>query len=45
VILWALAAGIVVWGEWPDAVALAGIVIVTAAGVYTFHRERLRSSS
>lgn len=42
VILWALLAGVLVWGEWPDAIALLGIVIVTAAGVYTFHRERAR---
>lgn len=40
VILWALAAGIAIWGEWPDRIAMAGIVIVTGAGVYTFHRER-----
>lgn len=40
VILWALVAGILVWDEWPDELALAGIAIVTAAGVYTFHRER-----
>lgn len=40
VILWALLAGIAVWGQWPDATALAGIAIVTAAGVYAFHRER-----
>lgn len=40
VILWAIVAGIAIWGEWPDATALLGIAVVTAAGVYTFHRER-----
>jgi len=40
VILWAILAGIVVWGEWPDAPALIGTVVVVAAGLYTFMRER-----
>lgn len=40
VIVWALLAGALVWGEWPDETALLGIGIVTAAGVYTFQRER-----
>ncbi len=44
VILWALLAGVLVWGEWPDEIALVGIAIVTAAGVYTFHRERPRTA-
>lgn len=44
VIVWAILAGILVWGEWPDILALAGIAVVTAAGVYTFHRERLRTA-
>lgn len=41
VILWALVAGYLIWGELPDPVSLAGIAIVTAAGIYTFHRERI----
>jgi len=40
VILWAILAGIVLWGEWPDALALLGTAIVTLAGIYTFMRER-----
>jgi drug/metabolite transporter (DMT)-like permease len=40
-VLWAIVAGYVVWGEIPDAAAWAGISIVTAAGLYTFWRERL----
>ena len=40
VILWAILAGIVLWGEWPDAMALLGTTIVTLAGIYTFMRER-----
>jgi drug/metabolite transporter (DMT)-like permease len=40
VIIWAVLAGILVWGEWPDAPALIGTVVVVAAGLYTFMRER-----
>lgn len=40
VILWAILAGILIWGEWPDGPALVGTVIVVAAGLYTFMRER-----
>ena len=42
VILFALIAGFVVWGERPDFVALVGIVIICSAGLYTLHRERVR---
>lgn len=42
VIIFALFAGYIVWGETPDAAALLGTAIVCAAGVYTLHRERLR---
>lgn len=41
-ILWALAIGYVVWGEVPDALALAGIAVIVAAGLYILHRERVR---
>jgi drug/metabolite transporter (DMT)-like permease len=41
VILWAIAAGVLIWGEVPDAASLAGIAIVAGAGLYTFHRERV----
>ena len=40
VILWAILVGIAIWGEWPDALALLGSMIVTLAGLYTFMRER-----
>lgn len=40
VILSALLAGILVWGELPDALSQLGIVIVTLAGLYTLYRER-----
>jgi drug/metabolite transporter (DMT)-like permease len=41
-ILWALAIGYVVWGDVPNAVALVGITVIVAAGLYILHRERLR---
>jgi drug/metabolite transporter (DMT)-like permease len=43
VILWALLAGILVFGEWPDGIDLLGTGIVIAAGLYTFMRERIRA--
>jgi drug/metabolite transporter (DMT)-like permease len=43
IVLWALTSGFVVWGEVPDAAALAGTIMVIVAGLYTFWRERLRS--
>lgn len=41
-ILWALAIGWVVWGEVPDALALAGIAVIVGSGLYVLHRERVR---
>lgn len=40
VMLWAILAGILIFGEWPDTAAVLGSLIVVAAGVYTFMRER-----
>jgi drug/metabolite transporter (DMT)-like permease len=39
-ILWALAIGALFFDEWPDALALFGIVIVVAAGLFIFAREQ-----
>lgn len=41
-ILWALAIGYVVWGEVPNALAMAGIGVIVASGLYILHRERVR---
>ena len=41
-ILWALAIGYVVWGEMPNVLALAGIAVIVASGLYILHRERVR---
>lgn len=40
VIVWAIVAGLAIFGERPDPWALAGTAIVMAAGLYTFFRER-----
>lgn len=42
VILFALLSGWLFWNEIPDALQGLGIVILTGAGLYTVHRERLR---
>ncbi len=39
-ILWALVIGALFFDEWPDALALFGIVIVVAAGLFIFAREQ-----
>lgn len=41
-VLWALAIGYVVWGDVPNLLAVAGIVVIVGAGLYVLHRERMR---
>jgi len=38
-VLWAVIAGVLVWGDWPDAWMGAGMVLVVGSGLYIFHRE------
>ncbi len=38
-LLWALLLGLVVFGDWPDRLTLAGAVIVVATGTFTLLRE------
>lgn len=40
-LIWAIFFGIVIFDEWPDVWMLVGSGIIVAAGLYTFHRERL----
>jgi drug/metabolite transporter (DMT)-like permease len=40
--VWALAIGFGIWGHIPDKWSLIGIAAITSAGLYTFHRERVR---
>ena len=43
--LWAIVAGLIVWGELPDLWTWTGIAILTGAGIYTILREqRVRSA-
>ena len=39
-LLAAMVAGVVVFGEWPDGLMLAGAAIVVASGLFSFWRER-----
>jgi drug/metabolite transporter (DMT)-like permease len=39
-IVWAIAAGYIVWGEVPEPASWLGIAIVSLAGLYTFLREQ-----
>ena len=41
VIVFAILSGWLIWGDLPDSMQLAGIAILTLAGIYTFHRESL----
>jgi len=40
-VLWAIAIGYVLWGDVPNLLATAGIVVVVGAGLYILHRERM----
>ncbi len=43
--LWALVIGLIVFGEWPDYVTLLGASLILGAGIYVWHRERVRDAS
>lgn len=43
VIVYAMIAGFLVWGDIPDALMLVGTAVIAATGVYTIHRERSRA--
>ncbi len=38
-VVWAMLSGYLVWGEFPDAWALCGIVLIVCSGIYTVRRE------
>lgn len=40
-LLWALLLGWAVFGDWPDAITLAGCVLIVASGLFTLYRERV----
>lgn len=41
-VLWALVLGFFIWGYVPNALAIAGTVILVASGLHVMHREALR---
>jgi drug/metabolite transporter (DMT)-like permease len=43
IVLWALVAGLLVWGRVPDPIALAGIGLIIASGLMAFGRMRGRA--
>jgi drug/metabolite transporter (DMT)-like permease len=45
VVVFAVIVGYIVWGEVPDAIALAGIALIVGSGLYTMHRQRVRPDS
>jgi len=44
-LLWGGLAGFIVFNEVPSWLTLAGAVIISGAGLYNLHRERLRAAS
>jgi drug/metabolite transporter (DMT)-like permease len=41
-LLWALLLGWLIWGDVPNELATAGIVLIVTSGLYVLHRERVR---
>jgi drug/metabolite transporter (DMT)-like permease len=39
-LLWSMLLGVLMFGEWPDAVTLGGSAVVVSTGLFTFYRER-----
>ena len=39
----AIILGLVIFGDFPDLLALGGIALIVASGIYTLHRERVRA--
>ncbi|WP_282607684.1 DMT family transporter [Pelagibius sp. Alg239-R121] len=34
--------GIVIWGDWPDLVSVAGILLIVGGGLFVFYRESIK---
>ncbi len=41
-LFWATGLGLLIWGETPQPLTLAGAAVVAASGIYILHRELLR---
>jgi drug/metabolite transporter (DMT)-like permease len=44
VLLFALVLGYVVWGDWPDPLAMLGAALIVGSGLYAIHRRSVRGS-
>jgi drug/metabolite transporter (DMT)-like permease len=44
-IVWAVIVGLVVFGTFPDGPTLVGTLVLVAAGLYVWHRERVRATT
>ena len=44
-LIWALALGWLIFGDWPDMVTMLGAGLVVAAGLFTLFRERSRHTA
>ena len=44
-LLFALIAGAVIWGEWPNALGWVGIALLLAAGLWLLRQERSRAAA
>jgi drug/metabolite transporter (DMT)-like permease len=42
-IFWAVIAGWLVFGDWPDTMTWVGIALIIISGIYTLYRERMRA--
>ena len=42
IVVLAILIGYVVFGEWPDGLAVAGTALITASGIYTLHHDQAR---
>lgn len=45
VMVFAIFSGILVFGEFPDGIAMAGMALIVACGLYAAHREALRAKT
>lgn len=41
-LVWAILAGLLVWGDLPNPLAFSGICVIVASSLYILHRERVR---
>jgi drug/metabolite transporter (DMT)-like permease len=41
-LVWAIALGALLFGEWPDSWTWIGAIIVVATGLYSFYRDQMR---